>query len=94
MTVDRDGTARRSGKRSGPDHYKVSAKELRGLRHDLKAARFKSLKHSYRPRYIVSDGITETVTYNGHSVSVSTGAKAPQRLQRVLDRLGRLMAHR
>jgi hypothetical protein len=94
LTVDRDGTARESGKRTSPSHYKVSSKELRGLRHDLKAARFKSLKRSYRPRYVVNDGITQTVTYQGRSVSVSTGAKAPERLHRVLQRLGRLMAHR
>jgi hypothetical protein len=94
LTVARDGTARQSGKRSGPSHYKVSAKELRGLRHDLRAAHFKSLKRRYAPRYIVSDGITQTVTYNGRSVSVSTGAKAPERLHRVLRRLGRLLARR
>ena len=94
LTVDRDGTARESGKRTSPSHYKVSAKELRGLRHDLTAAHFKSLKHSYRPRYVVADGITQTVTYQGRSVSVSTGATAPKRLHRVLQRLGRLLAHR
>jgi hypothetical protein len=94
LTVSTGGTARQTGKRTSPTSSKVSSKEFRGLKHDLKAARFKSLKKSYRPRYVVNDGITQTVTYKGHTVSVSTGSKAPKRLQPVLERLGRLLQRR
>ena len=54
-------------------------------------ARFKSLRRSYQPDFLVMDGQTQTVRYNGRSVSVSTGAKLPKRLSRVIRRLGRLM---
>jgi hypothetical protein len=37
------------------------------------------------------DGQTQTVSYKGRSVSVSTMAKIPKRLSRVMRRLGRLM---
>ena len=48
-------------------------------------------KQSYRPKYIVNDGIGQSVTYKGRSVSVSTGARYPARLHRLLRRLGRIM---
>lgn len=92
LLIARDGTARQSDSRSGDDHrFMLSAKQLRGLRRDLKAARFSTLKRSYQPDYVVNDGVTETVTYKGRSISVYTGAKFPVRLHRVLRRLGRLM---
>ena len=92
LIVARDGTARRSASRSGDDHrFMLSAKQLRGLRRDLKSARFSTLKRVYRPRYVVNDGIAQSVTYKGRSVTVSTGATYPARLQRLLRRLGRLM---
>ena len=92
LTVARDGTARQSGNRAGDDHrFTLSARQLRGLRRDLKNARFSTLKRSYQPKYVVSDGVGESVTYKGRSVSVSTGAKYPARLERLLRRLGRIM---
>ena len=92
LLIARDGTARQSGNRSGADHrFMLSAKQLRGLRRDLKNARFSTLKRVYRPDYVVNDGIGQSVTYKGRSVSVSTGAKYPARLHRLLRRLGRLM---
>ena len=92
LIVARDGTARQSSnRRGGDDHFKLSAKQTRGLRRDLENARFKTLKRSYRPRYVVNDGIAQAVTYKGRTVSVSTGAKYPARLERLLGRLGRLM---
>jgi hypothetical protein len=92
LTVARDGTARESGNRSGDDHrFTLSAKQLRGLRRDLKNARFKTLKRSYQPKYVVNDGVGRSVTYKGRSVSVYTGATYPDRLDRLLRRLGRLM---
>lgn len=92
LTVARDGTARQTGNRGGDDHrFVLSAKQLRGLKRDLKSARFKTLKRTYQPKYVVNDGVGESVTYKGRSVSVSTGATYPARLQRLLRRLGRLM---
>ena len=91
LIVDRSGTARQTGDRSAAKRFKVSAKQLRALMRELTAARFSSLKRSYGPAYPVSDGITEVVTYKGRSVSVSTGAKVPKRLDRVLSRLARLL---
>ncbi len=92
LIVARDGTARQSGNRTGDDHrFRLSPRQLRGLRRDLENARFSTLRRSYRPAGVVYDGITQTVTYRGRSVSVSTGATFPARLHRLLARLGRLM---
>ena len=56
-----------------------------------RAARFTSLKHSYRPDRLVFDSTTQLVRHRGRTVAVSTGADVPARLQRVLRRLGRLL---
>jgi hypothetical protein len=91
LTVDDGGTARKAGRRTSPSHYRVSSKQLRALKRDLKAARFSSLKRVYGSKGVVNDGITQTVAYKGHQVSVSTGGDPPARLERLLRRLSRLM---
>ena len=92
LIVGRDGTASQTGNRRGSDRrFKLSAKQLRGLRRDLKNARFSTLKRRYRPKHVVNDGIAQSVTYKGRSVSVSTGATYPARLGRLLERLARIM---
>jgi len=92
LIVAGDGDAAQSGTRRGDDHrFTLSAKQLRGLRRDLRNARFKTLKRSYRPKAIVNDGIEQSVTYRGRSVAVSTGARYPERLHRLLRRLDRLL---
>jgi hypothetical protein len=92
LIVARDATARQSGNRRGDAHrFMLSAKQMRALRRDLKRARFSTLKRSYHPKYVVNDGIAQSVTYKGRSVSVSTGAEYPARLGRLLRRLGQLM---
>ena len=92
LIVATDGTARQTGNRDGDDHrFTLSARQLRGLRSDLKHARFSTLKRTYRPNYVVNDGIGESVTYKRRSVSVFTGATYPARLHRLLGRLSRLM---
>ena len=93
LVIDGDRTARQTSGRRSEDarRFTVSSKQLRALKRELKAARFTSLKRRYAPPYVVNDGITETVTYKGRSVSASTGADFPARLHRVLRRLGRLM---
>ena len=92
LTVARDGTARQTGNRDGDDRdFTLTAKQMSRLRRDLKHARFKTLKRSYGPKYTVNDGVSESVTYKGRTVFVSTGAEYPARLQRLLRRLGRLM---
>src|SRR3954471_1671399 len=78
LTVATGGKASQADNRRGDEHrFTLSSKQLRGLRRDLKRARFKTLKHSYRPKYVVNDGIAQSVTYRGRSVSVSTGATYP-----------------
>jgi hypothetical protein len=92
LVIDRDGSAWQTGsRRSGSQHFTVPAKQLRALKRELKAARFRSLKRRYQPQFPVLDGITQTATYKGRSVSVYSGAKVPVRLRRVLSRLSRLM---
>ena len=91
LVVDRDGSARQTVTRSATRRFTVPAKQLRALKRELKAARFKTLKRAYQPDLPILDGTTEMVTYNGRSVSVSSGAKVPKRLSRVLSRLARLM---
>ena len=90
LVVNGDGHARQTG-RAGDRSFKLTAKELSGLKRDLKRARFKSLKRSYQPEFPVMDGQTRMVSYRGRSVAVSTMAKVPKRLSRVIRRLGRLM---
>jgi len=89
LVVDRDGSARQSGDTTR--RFTVSAAQLRRLKHELEAARFGSLKRTYRPKVPVSDGITQSVRYKGFEVSVSTGADVPDRLAHVLRRLSNLM---
>ena len=52
LVVDTDGHARQTG-RAGVRSFKLTAKQLRGLKRDLKDARFKSLKRSYQPEFPV-----------------------------------------
>jgi hypothetical protein len=90
LVVNTDGHARQTG-RAGVRSFTLTAKQLRGLKRDLKKARFKSLKRSYHPEFPVMDGQTQTVSYKGRSVSASTMAKIPKRLSRVIRRLAGLM---
>ena len=92
LTVARDGAAHQTGNRSADEHhFTLTAKQLSRLRRDLKRARIKTLKRSYSPGAVVNDGVAQSVTYKGRTVFVSTGAKYPARLHRLLRRLGRLM---
>jgi hypothetical protein len=91
LVVNTNGHARQTG-RAGVRTFTLTGKQLRGLKRDLKDARFKSLKRIYQPEFPVMDGQTRTVSYKGRSTSVSTLAKVPQRLSRVLRRLARLMS--
>ena len=90
LVVDRDGSARQTG-RDGTRRFTLTAKQLSGLKHDLKASRFKTLRRTYQPDFPVLDGQTQTTTYKGRAVSVYSGAKVPKRLSRVTRRLARLM---
>jgi hypothetical protein len=89
LVVDRDGRARQTGDTTR--RFRVSAAQLRKLKRELEDAHFGSLERSYRPDAPVFDGITQSVRYKGFEVSVSTGAQVPDRLGRVLRRLGNLM---
>ena len=91
LVIDGDRQARQTSSRGGSRRFKVSAKQQRALRRELKAARFSSLRRVYQPDYVVNDGIAQSVTYKGRQVVVYTGASFPARLHAVLRRLGRLM---
>jgi hypothetical protein len=90
LYVNTDGSARQTGNH-GQRRFQLSAAQLRKLKRELKAARFESLKRSYRPDTPVLDGGTQTVAYNGHKVDVDTGADIPSRLERLLRRLDSLV---
>ncbi len=91
LVIDGDRQARQTSSRGGSHHFKVSARQQRALRRELKAARFSSLRRVYRPDYPVNDGLAQSVSYSGHRVIVYTGADFPARLHTVIRRLGRLM---
>ena len=87
LTVHKDRRAEREDQRTGTKHFRLSQSRYEALRHALIAARFSSLASSYRPPEVVNDGYTETVRFRGKTVSVSTGATPPKRLERVLAKL-------
>jgi hypothetical protein len=92
LVIHGDRSAEQTGGRG--EHsldFTVSAKQMRALRRELKAARFSSLRRVYQPDYVVNDGFAQTVTYRGHRVVVYTGAEFPARLHKVLRRLGRIL---
>jgi hypothetical protein len=94
LVIHGDRSAEQTGGRGRGEHsldFKVSAKQMRALRRELKAARFASLRRVYQPDYVVNDGFAQTVTYRGHRVVVYTGAEYPTRLHKVLRRLGRIL---
>jgi hypothetical protein len=91
LVIDGDRSARQTGRRAGARAFNVSAKQMRALRRELKAARFSSLRRTYQPDYVVNDGIAQSVTYKGRRVVVYTGASFPARLHVVLRRVARLM---
>ena len=90
LTIQTDGTAHQTGD-SGDHRFTVGPKRLRALKRDLKAARFKTLKRDYQPKGILLDGTTTIVRYRGRSVSVYSGAELPKRLEKVINRLSRLL---
>lgn len=93
LVIEGDRQAKQTSSRGGSHHFKVSSKQQRALKRELKAAHFSSLRRVYRPDYVVNDGLAKTVTYKGHRVVVYTGADYPARLQTVIARLGRLMRY-
>ena len=92
LAIQTDGKAHQTGD-SGDHRFTVSAKRLRSLKRALKAARFKTLKTSYKPEAQVFDGTTTVIRYRGRSVSVYSGAEIPKRLATVMNRLGRIMRY-
>jgi hypothetical protein len=91
LKVDRDRHLTLAS-RQGDSERRMSKKRYIRVRDALRAAQFETLESSYGPppNQTVSDGITETVTFRGHTVSVSTGGDPPERLQTVLDKLSAL----
>jgi hypothetical protein len=83
VQTDRDAT---DSKR-----FKISISQLHALKRELKAAEFSTLKRRYEPKYVVNDGTSTGVTYKGKTVVVTSGGNPPERLNKVLNRLARLM---
>lgn len=92
LVVSAGGTAVQTDRESsdGSNRFKISISQLHALKRELKAAKFSTLKRRYEPRYPVSDGISQGVTYKGKTVVVTTGGSPPERLSKVLRRLVRL----
>ena len=91
LVISTDGKAHQTGD-SGEHEFTVYSKTLRALKRELKAARFKSLKRQYKPKFQVFDGITQSIRYRGKTVSVYTAAdNVPARLRKVLGRVARIM---
>jgi hypothetical protein len=90
LTISTGGKADQTGD-SGEHDFTLSAKTLRALKRELRAAKFKTLKRSYKPDVIVFDGTTQRITYRGRAVSIYTGAEIPKRLSTVLRRISRIM---
>jgi hypothetical protein len=80
--------------RSGEDRFTLSERRLGSLRKAVHRARFGSLRPAYGADTAVADGITETVRHGGHKVVVETGGDPPARLERLLDRLARMLSDR
>ena len=92
LVISAGGTAVQTDRNEGGEKkFKVSLKQLHALKRELKAADFPSLKRRYEPKQTVFDGTSTGVTYKGKSVTVTTGGNPPERLNKVLNRLARLM---
>jgi hypothetical protein len=91
LSVTVGGSARVTTSRlPGIARFRLTMAELRGLKRDLRDARFSTLRSLYDSRVPVADGISQTVRYAGYRVTVSTGGRPPARLRMVLMRLSRL----
>ena len=92
LVVSAGGTADQTDRNEGDTkRFKISLSQLHALKRELKAARFSSLKRRYEPKATVFDGITTAVTYKGKTVVVTSGGNPPERLNKVLNRLARLI---
>ncbi len=91
LSVTVGGSARvTSSRTAGIKRFRLTSAELRGLKRDLRDARFSTLRSLYDSKVPVADGISTTVRYAGYRVTVSTGGRPPERLRKVLTRLDRL----
>jgi hypothetical protein len=91
LSVTVGGSARLTSSRvPGITRFKLTVAQLRGLKRDLRDARFSTLRSLYESKDPVADGISQTVRYAGHRVTVSTGGRPPARLRKVLMRLSGL----
>ena len=72
----------------GSTQARITRKEKAKLKSRLEG--WRRFKASYEPDVLVLDGITVSARAKGHRVSVSTGADAPRRVDRVMGLLSRL----
>jgi hypothetical protein len=64
--------------------FKLTPEELDGLRAARDRVDFAELKKSYGPELPVADGIAETITTDGHEVTVLTEGDPPPELARLI----------
>jgi hypothetical protein len=92
LVVSAGGTAVQTDRNEGDEKkFKISLSQLHALKRELKAANFPTLKRRYEPEQTVFDGTSTGVTYKGKTVVVTSGGNPPERLNKVLNRLARLM---
>ena len=90
VTVSASGSVKVSDNRAAGRSYRLSAARLRGLRRVLAGAKVGTLKTSYVPRFEGADFFTYRVRYAGRSIVVQDGGNAPERLLKVIARMGAL----
>jgi hypothetical protein len=94
LAVDVAGRVRERRVAAPTLSFRLTARQLAQLRAAIRAAPLGGLRPSYvpPPTVVVVDGGTETVTRNGRSVRVATGAAhVPRRLTRLLSALTALI---
>ena len=92
LVISAGGTAvQKDMDESDDKRFKISLSQLHALKRELKAAKFSTLKRRYEPEQTVFDGTSTGVTYKGKTVTVTSGGNPPERLTKVLNRLGRLV---
>jgi hypothetical protein len=87
LTVGGHGHAVKTERGEVTRRFVLSERRLHRLKRVLREADFATLDRDYGPDVIVPDGISESVTHNGRSVSTATGGNPPARFERVLAKL-------
>jgi hypothetical protein len=91
VTVGTKGKAKVRSRSADSRTVTLSKKRLRRLKQAIKAAKLSGLDAHYGPKGVVNDGITQSVTSGGVTVTVETGGEPPARLSKLLAKLDALL---